>query len=209
MTSSTVVKFKAKNITGILKESYSLIIMFVVFVCGILLGTLSLNSNNVVLSKAETLYLNFVSSRTDKTFLFQFFASVLDWLPFILAIFACGTCIVGIVLSPIFVCYKGFCYGAMAGYLYSLFSFKGIIFVLIFIIPSTLLFSFILFFIGEKSYRFSIKLAKSVMPGRIGENLYEPLTFYLKENFILFLFSLFVALIDALISTAFFDKINM
>ena len=72
MTSSTVVKFKAKNITGILKESYSLIIMFVVFVCGILLGTLSLNSNNVVLSKAETLYLNFVSSRTDKTFLFQF-----------------------------------------------------------------------------------------------------------------------------------------
>ena len=126
-----------------------------------------------------------------------------------MAIFACGTSIVGIVLSPIFVCYKGFSYGAMAGYLYSLFSFKGIIFVLIFIIPSTLLFSFILFFIGEKSFRFSIKLAKSVMPGRIGENLYEPLTFYLKENFILFLFSLFVALIDALISTAFFDKINM
>ncbi len=209
MTASTVVKYKAKTLNVILKESYSVIIMFSVYIVGIIFGCLSLKNNSVVFYKAEGLYRDFISSRTDKVFLSQFCSALLDWLPFMLAVFVCGTCIVGMVLSPIFICYKGFCYGALSGYLYSAFSFKGIILVLIFIIPPTLICAFILFFCGARSYTFSLKLAKSVLPGKINEDMYGNFSIYLKESLILIIFSVIASVIDALISVAFFDKINL
>ncbi len=209
MQKTRVVQFRSKNITQLLSEGYAFIIMYIAYLSGIMLGALLLNSGDPFEAKAVSIFEEFNRTRTDGAFISMFFSAFLDWLPYMLAVFVCGTCIVGMVLIPIFVCYKGFSYGLLAGYLYSIYSFKGIIFVLILIIPSALIGAFGLFFAAKHSFKFSLLLAKSSMPNARAEYIYPQLIRYCKFFIYLLLVSISAALVDALCSVAFFGTVNL
>ena len=209
MQKTTIVHLKAKRITAVLADSYPILIMFTVYITGIILGAALLKGNAKTIKKAETLYQNFISARNGKGFLSVFGTALMEWLPFLLALFVCGTCIAGMVMLPFFVGYKGFCYGALAGYIYSQYSFGGIVFVLIFIVPATIIGAFGLFFAAKRSFSFSLLLAKSVLPRGREYNMYNVLIHYCKSFAVLVLTSVFAALTDAALSGAFWDKIKI
>ncbi len=208
MNKTTVVQFKTASIAALFRESYVLLIMFASYIFGAILGASLLNTSDAVNAKAKVLFESFKSARVDSSFFSTFLSSVMSWLPFMLILFVCGTCIVGMVILPLFICYKGFCYGALAGYIYSSFSFSGIIFILILIIPGTIIGAFGLFFAGKKSFNFSLILAKSVLPRSREYSMYNILIHYCKGFAFLLIITFVSALVDATLSTAFFDKIN-
>ena len=206
---NVVVKFGSKSLASVLKDGYALIIMFTCYVAGVFTGVFSLVSSDTVLKKSELIYSDYILGRSDKKFLSIFATSLTEWLPYILFIFVAGLCIAGMAIIPIFVFAKGFSYGLLAGYLYSIFAFKGIIFVLILIIPCTLVGAFSLFIAAKQAGEFSLSLAKSILPQTNSNSLYPRFTLYCREFVFLSLLSLVVALIDALLCRAFFDTINL
>ncbi len=209
MNKTTVVNLRTSKITAVLGEAYSLLIMFASYILGTVLGAALIKTSNRAATKAEALYNSFISAREGRSFISVFGSAVMEWLPFMLILLVCGTCIVGMVIMPIFVCYKGFCYGALAGYIYSHFSFSGIVFVLLLIIPGTLIGAFALFFAGKRSFNFSLILAKSVLPRSREYSMYNVLTHYCKEFAYLLIVSLAAAITDAALASAFWDKINL
>ncbi len=209
MNKMTVVQLKTGKITAVLNEAYSLLIMFASYIIGVIIGAVLIKTSDRALLKAEALYSSFINVRTNKSFSSIFGAAIMEWLPFMLILFVCGTCIVGMVIMPIFICYKGFCYGALAGYIYSCFAFSGIVFVLLLIIPGTLIGAFGLFLAGKRSFSFSLILAKSVLPRSREYSMYNVLTHYCKEFVYLLLVAFLAALTDAALSAAFWDKINL
>ena len=106
MNNSTIVKLKTESILTLLKESYVLLIMFVSYIFGAILGASLLNKSNAVNQKAKALFEAFRSVRGEDSFVSTFVASLLDWLPLMLLTFVAGTCIAGMVILPLFISYK-------------------------------------------------------------------------------------------------------
>ena len=209
MSRTTVVHLKAKRLTAVLKEGYPVLLVFAVYVSGIILGSALLRTNENTQQKAKMLFDKFFASRKGASFISVFGTAILEWLPFLFALFVSGTCIAGVVILPFFIGYKGFCYGALAGYIYSNFSFDGIVYVLIFIIPPTIIGALGLFFAARRSLSFSLLLAKSVMPKGREYNMYNVLIHYCKSFAVLLITSICAALSDASISVSFGNKINI
>ncbi len=209
MNKTTVIHLNAKKIAANLRESYSMLIMFSAYIIGVVLGSVLVSRNLRAFKKAEALYESFISDRTEKAFVSVLASALWDWMPFMLALFVCGTCIAGMVILPFFIGYKGFCYGALAGYIYSNFALNGIVFVLIFIIPAALIGAFGLFLAGKRSFSFSLLLARGVLPYSREYNMYNMLIHYCKEFAFLTATSICAALSDAALSVAFWDKIKL
>ena len=57
MQKTTIVHLKAKRITAVLADSYPILIMFTVYITGIILGAALLKGNAKTIKKAETLYI--------------------------------------------------------------------------------------------------------------------------------------------------------
>ena len=209
MNKTTVVSFRLKRIASVFKEGYSLIIMVVVYIAGIISGAFFTHGSDTLFSKAENIYNRFIAHRSEKSFLAIFGYSILEWIPYMLGLFVCGTCVVGIVIMPLLVFHKGLYYGLLAGYIYSCYSYSGIVFVLILIIPATLIGAFGMFFAARRSFSFSLILAKSFMPHTREYDLYNVLVHYCKEFLVLLIVGVFAALADGALCTAFFQKIHL
>ncbi len=206
---NAVVKFGSKSLLSILKDGYALIIMFICYVSGVLGGAFSLRTNDIILKKSETVYTDYLQGRLDKKFISVFLFSISEWLPYILIIFVAGLCIVGIALIPIFIFLKGFSYGILAGYIYTHSDFKGILFILILIIPCTLIVAFGLFFAAKRAGEFSVALAKNILPKSIPKSLYQYFVIYCKEFVFWIIICLVAALLDALLCGAFFETLKL
>lgn len=206
MQKSRVVYFKSKNVMQILKEGYSFFIMFFMYVFGILAGVLLAkyyDNADILVSK----YFNIPAA--DSGYFDLFFASFLRWLPFMLLVFIFGTCIVGIILVPCVVFIKGVEYGILSGYIYAAYSFSGIVYNLILIIPVGMIAVFGLFFAAKNSFMFSLRLIKHVMPQARSEMLYPHLAYFCKKIAFLILITVLAALLDAALNTAFGDIIKL
>lgn len=201
-----VVHFRSKNILQLFKDGYSFFIMFFLYILGMLAGVLLIRYYD----KADLLVAKlFDISIGERDFFELFTSSFLRWLPFMLLIFIFGTCIVGVVLVPSIVFVKGMEYGFISGYIYSTYSFSGIVYNLILIIPATIVAAFGLFFTARNSFIFSLKLAKQVMPQPRSELLYPHLTVFCKRFLGLIFICILAALLEAALCVAFLDVIKL
>lgn len=210
MQKSKVLIFSSKNLFDVLREGYAFFIMYAVYVIGIVLGVLLFKQNGNTADFAARLFeKNYVFNIEDR-FINKFFSSFFEWLPFMLGIFISGTSAVGMAVSPLIIAYKGYCYGIVAGFLYTNYFFNGIIYSLIFIIPSTLIAAFGLFFTGKNSFGFSLCLAKQLMPmPKMAGNMYPQLARYCKKFVLLLLITILSALINALFYTSFGTMVKL
>ena len=87
MNKTTVVSFRLKKIASVFKEGYSLIIMVVVYIAGIISGAFFTHGSDTLFSKAENIYNRFIAHRSEKSFLAIFGYSILEWIPYMLGLF--------------------------------------------------------------------------------------------------------------------------
>jgi stage II sporulation protein M len=127
--------------------------MFLAFIIGIIIGALLLRFYPSVKTAVGREVLDDVKTDMDIGFWPSVWRCFFEWLPFLLLIFVFGLSIAGLAVVPVFVLFKGIHYGITAGYLYNVFSFNGIVYVLILIIPPTIIAAFGMFFSAEISFR--------------------------------------------------------
>ena len=205
MRRSTIVNLNTRKFVNILKQDYLTVILSFVYVIGIIIGAVSIDKFSVAQTIAEQQFLGYVSARTGTAFFKIFVSAFLEILPLALLTFLCGTSLVGIALCPITVCYKGFVYGMLAGYLYKTYLLKGIAFNALVLIPGALLSAIAIIICGKLAFKFSYLLARASIPKGQSVNLYNSFQLYCRS----FAFSMLLlglsSMIDSIMSVAFLN----
>ncbi len=208
MRRSTIVNLNTRKFVKILKQDYLTVIFAVIFLIGIIVGVIAVGRNSVAGTVAQQQFSAYVESRKDAGVFRIFISAFFDVLPLGLITFLCGTSLVGIALCPLAVCYKGFSYGIISGYLYKIFLLKGIAFNALVLIPTTLVSSIALIICGKLAFNFSLILARASIPKGQSVNLYNSFQLYCKRFAVSLLLLALSSMIDAIMSVAFLHFFN-
>ena len=121
----------------------------------------------------------------------------------LLAVFAAGTSVLGVVLVPIAAAVRCVLYGSVSALLYSQYSVKGIAFNAVLIIPTEIIFAVALLLAARESVRFSLGMAKLTLPSASPVNLSADFRSYCSKYILICLLTLLSAIIDAVMSCSF------
>ncbi len=203
MRKSAIVNLNSSKFVTTFKQNYLVIIFSVVYVLGIILGTFFVSKNTSISAVTSDTFSDYLISRQSVGFFKIFLTSFSDLLPFALAVFLCGTSLVGVALIPVALAFKGITLGAFSGYLYSTYLLKGIAFNALMLIPTNLIAAVALIVCGRISFDFSLVLIRASIPRGQSVNLYNNFQTYCKSFAISLVFFVLSALIDALMSVGF------
>ena len=206
MQKSKVVYFKSADYFSFLKEGYPFFIMYLAYIIGMILGVSFYKSKAI----SPQIISNFlITDIAGLSFAEVFFNFLLKWAPIAALIWLFGMCSVGSAIIPLLICTKGIEYGMLAGYICSSFSVNGIVYLLILIIPSSLLSIFSLFFAGKNSFIFSIKIFKILLPQSHSEYLHSHFVIFCKRMLLYLLILIIAAFLHTVLATAFAGTIKL
>lgn len=197
MKKSRVVSLKNVEIVNFLKSNIIIVILCLLFVAGVIIGTVCYVKSDAANSLAKEWFSDYISFRVSNTFLSIFLNSLLFYLLVSLCVFCCGTSMIGVVLIPLVSGYLGFRYGSIASYIYSVYELKGIAFNSVILIPPTAVFLVGLFFASRCSIEFSLIISRLTISKTTARNLSLDFKNYCSRYTILLAVTVFVALIDA------------
>ena len=155
----------------ILKNS-GYLLLILLFLISFLIGCIFVFKNNSLLDYIKSEMETFITIRKEGNFGSLLFNSILFILPFPLISFVCGTSIVGCVLSPLFLIYKGFIYGAYLGYIYGTYQLIGIVFNALVFLPFSIISIMSLVLSVRESIGFSVVLAGICIKGKKNTNIF-------------------------------------
>lgn len=208
MRKSTTINLNSLKIVSNIKANYSTIIFLLIFVVGVTIGTLLIKYNPTITIAAETIFREFLSERISSGFFKVLLVSFLNLLPLYLVIFLSGTSLIGVVLVPISICYKGVIFGIVSSYLYVAYMLRGIAFNALLFVPTNLVAVLTLIFSAKISFSFSLILLKSSLPRGQSVNLHNQFQSYFKKYTVCIVFLGLSAIIDALMSYGFIRLFN-
>lgn len=208
MRKSATINLNSLKLVTAIKINYPIIIFSLIFVIGVVGGTLLIKYNPTVIMAAETMFHEFLQCRTSNGFFKVVLISFLDLLPLCLVIFLSGTSLIGVVLIPVSICYKGVMFGIVSSYLYVTYMLKGIAFNALLFVPTNLISALTLIFCAKISFSFSLVLLKSSLPRGQMVNLYNQFQSHCKKYVFCTLILIISALVDALMSVGFIKLFN-
>lgn len=200
MKTGGVVSLKKFSSLNFLIGNRLLILMFSAFIIGIAVSCLSFAGNSKAAQFSGELFSAYISDRRSAGFLSVLFAVFIKYFAVSVAFFVIGASIIGVVLSPVLCCSLGLYYGLLASYTYSSFSFKGIAFNSIILIPAAIIYSFSTFFAAKEAFRFSKLLLSLTLPKCRPFNLSSEFKVYCGKFIIVLLLSIIAAFIDSILS---------
>ncbi len=186
-----------------------LLILSIFFMTGFIISVILSDKYEILKNWNSALLNDFISDRTDKTFLAIATKSFFNSMLFILLGFACGSSVIGTVFIPIVVALKSFMFGGMAVTLYSEYSLKGIAFYTVLILPHAVIFVFGFLYAMCEAFDFSLILTRLTFPQTMPSNIsFQFKTFSFKYLIVTFIV-LFSALMDALLCGNFLTVFNL
>ena len=195
---------RINNVLNLSMRNKSLIFIFVCLISGMVFGSISIPSLNMEsLHKIDFLFLNDFQERTSQSGLEIFISSF-----FILGLFAIvielsALSCWGVIVIPLVMTIRGLSLGLTAGYLYSIYSLKGIAFYILILLPGIFVSSLGLAVFSSESIKFSAKLLKVIVPKSEGEKLWDSFKYHLrKSRYCLILMSIYY-LIDLCFTSMF------
>lgn len=185
-----------------------LIMLCVLFFIGVIAGSASRAESASLTSLAKNGIEQLTSERAGKKPGTVFLDSAAGSMLYMLAIFAAGTSMMGLIISPLAVAWRGFYYGLMTSYLYSEFALRGIAFNAIVLIPPAL-FSLIGIVLGAReSISFSLVIAKLTLPRSAPMSLFSDFRIYCIRFSLFIIAVLLSALTDVCVSHFFIGFFN-
>jgi len=206
MKRSTILVLNRFSFINYLRKNRIILILSTFFLLGILLGVLLFNKSEISQELSKSFYDEFLTLRINKKFFYILFNSFLSSFLLIFSLFIIGTSMVGLVLSPFFVCVSGYLYGAFLSFLYSTHSLKGIAFNAIIIIPSAIFILLCLLLSARESLNFSCELIKLTFKRNYASgNIFDFFKNYCGRYIVLLVLLLISSVIDAAFSVLFLD----
>ena len=194
---------KSSVISLILKNKiYSLLTLSTIV--GLIFGALSerLCCESVV-SSLDILFDSNVKSRIEQPIFATFIISLTSSFIFIFTLILFGLSICGIVFIPLLPFIRGFGVGITAGYLYSTYYLKGILFNLIVLLPGIFLAMLAIILEAYESIIFSRLLFYNVFFKNKDNDLNNGFKLYIKRSGFIFIISVLSSFIDVILSLLF------
>ena len=203
MKKGTVLSLKKIRFSEFIMKNNVLVLLVILFIAGIAAGTFA-GKKIAGLTDYSAEYLErFVAERSNASFLSvtvnSFAASALV----LLAVFAAGTSVLGVVLVPIAAAARCVLYGSVSALLYSQYSVKGIAFNAVLIIPAEIIFAVALLLAAKESVKFSLDMARLTLPSAPPVNLSADFRSYCSKYILICLLTLLSAITDAVMSCSF------
>lgn len=209
MRKGTVLSFKKLRLFDIVYKNNFLIVMLILFVAGIVFGVFSVKDNSALTNSVSNYLKDFSKVRSDGSFLGILTDSFLSNLLVLAVVFAFGSSVVGVVVVPLFVAYKGVFYGAVSAFLYSEHSIKGVAFNAVLLVPFSLIFIIAFLLAARESLQFSLIISKMTLPNSSQINLNRDFKTYCVRFIFIAGIVMASAVVDALISNGLIDAFQI
>lgn len=185
-----------------LKDSWRIVLLTSIFICGLIIGAYAIKSNNSLLGEQlNEIIKSAITKKESAVFIKNFLDSFVINTVFLMLSFSLGLCAIGapaICLIPLI---KGFGIGITGAYIYLNYSIKGVCYCLFVFFPAQILISAILIFACNEGFYMSEDLFSTVSKGIVKEK--NLVRLYLTRFMLLLIFSLITSVIDASLSKVF------
>ena len=179
-------------------------ILFILFTFGFLCGTILICTNNAeTLKQLNILMQKFLKNRTEQSIFITFFSSFFSSIVSIAALFFLGFFPLGQPISFFIPIFHGLGLGLSTAYLYSFNGLKGVIFSILIIAPSEIIFTLILLLGSKFSIKFSNMNFKNLFPEKFKQKNKGTVKIYIKRFISLLCLSLIAAIVDGLTTFSF------
>lgn len=193
----------------VLDNKYYLISFFIL-ICGLLFGSLSVNSlGDGYLSAVETYFASFIEFRTSAGFLKIFFSCFLTVFSYLLVIILSSLGVIGIPIIPLTVFFRGFGSAVISGILYREYSLQGIAFANLILLPAAVVTDFIIVYIAGKCLELSCKFMSLLKDfSSRGIVIKADCAYVFKKSLLCVLISIIVSAVEAVFSAGFIKYFN-
>mgnify|MGYP001052151408 CR=1 FL=1 len=169
-------------------------------ILSMVLGSIYANYINLnIIKRLDVLFLSDFDNRNTQNIIYTFVSSFSSHFLFWIAMIFLSTSFLGTIMVPLILIFRGVGLGLTAGYLYLIYSFKGVAFYILVLLPGIFISSACFIFMLINSEKFSLKVAKKFLPHSNQESLWEDMVVYIKKSGII----LFVLSISSLIDMVF------
>ena len=185
-------------------------ILFVfTFALGFLVGVLGYEDISFAKNVFNFLTEYFCKARVNATFLNIAINSLLNFLLLLVITFSSGTTMMGLIFIPCSVLSSGFIFGVLGAGLYSTFSYRGVAFFAVLIIPWAVFLVIAIILSAIEAFDFSLLLTRVIGLKEKCEDISARFRLYCIKYALLCIFIAVAAVIDGFLSHNFFASFNL
>lgn len=167
---------------------------------GIILGSLFINTQNETLTNnLEFLFNSNFEARVSQPQIYTFISSITSSFVFVLSVLLMGMSLWGVFLIPPVLLFRGIGIGISSGFLFYAYSFKGLLFSLVVVLPGLLVSCIALLLVSREATYFSTALLKA----QVKNTRMPSAKTYLMQNLNVFILIVVSALMDVFFSWCF------
>ena len=196
---------KLRDYVTLNKVLLSLTLLFVV---GIILGSVWLSEDSWITKFSKSLFEDFVVVHSTYGFLNKFFTCFLQYVFILLLYFITGTLMLGVAIIPFIIVWQGIVLGNIISYIYSQHGISGIAFNAIILITPISIFVICTFIAAKESINFSLNIAKLTLPKGRAANLNSAFKDFCTKYTILVGITVICVLIEIILNVLFLKFFN-
>lgn len=208
MRKSGILNLRHFELLKILKKNRLLLLLCFLFFCGVIVGSSAAGSCKSLSEFGENNLQQILLQRREKSFAAVFISAFADSVVYLTVVCAAGASLIGVVLSPVAIIWRGFCYGLLTAFLYNEYALKGIAFNAVMLIPPAVFSVIALIFGAREAMTMSLSIAKLTLPRSAPGKLFSEFRSYCIKFALLIIPMIFASLTDASVThffIGFFD----
>lgn len=208
MKKGIILNFRRFKLLDYVTQNKVLIIIFLFFVTGIIVGSAVLIKNGSFYNNIKYIFESILQTHINNNFFKKLITCLVKYIIIILLYFLSGTTMLGVALVPFLNAWQGIFVGAIISYCYSIYGLTGIAFNAIILIPPFAVFAVCCFFAAKHSINYSLCIAKLTIPRYNNINLYIAFKNYCYKYLMFVLIALISTIIEVMLNLLFLKYFN-
>ncbi|MEZ3497517.1 MAG: stage II sporulation protein M [Lachnospiraceae bacterium] len=207
---STGIRFpRTPSKSAVLRNNQKLIMLTLIFICGLFVGALTVKNTNAVLGASlKSLLENYYTARSGQSVLHSFLSVFGSECIFLLIAMLFGVCIIGEPILWLLPFVKGLGIGIISGYLYQAYTLQGMTYFSVYVLPSAVLASAALLLGCKESILMTRDLTRILLKGESNSGI-DMFKLYILRYAVLLGSLVFCAALSTAATVLFADKINL
>ncbi|MBR3909104.1 MAG: hypothetical protein IKJ50_05235 [Clostridia bacterium] len=184
------------------------ILLSVVFISGIVIGTVRFDSGIFLTQNSEKLFESFTKLHTEYKLIARFFICLSRYIFILILYFISGASMLGVAITPFITLWQGIFTGSITSHLYSTYKLNGIAFNAIVLVPPLAVFAVCSFFAAKYAIDFSLSIAKLTLPRSRPVSLYNAFKTYCTKSLIFIAIAILCSAVEIILNILFLKFFN-